>query len=96
MATNQKFINMMVNQPNNALMRKYTHLGVSLLLWHHTEIGEIAGSSAKALEELIDLQRNKSALRAAGIVCDPEREKKLKQQAAEVQEKLIPYCKFTG
>lgn len=86
----------MVKQPNNALMRKYTREGLSLLALHHMEMGELADSSAEALEELVELQRKRSALRAAGIVFDQEREKKLKQQAAEVQEKLISYCKFIG
>jgi hypothetical protein len=95
MATNQGFITMMVNQPNIALFRKYTRLGVSLLLQRHAEIGEMEVSHQKALEDLIDFRRNESALRAEGIVSDPEHEKKLQQRVAELETKLIQFCKFT-
>jgi hypothetical protein len=95
METTQGIITMMVNQPNNALFRKYTRLGVSLVNLHHAEIGEKEASYQKAVEELIDFRRNESALRAEGIVSDPEHEKKLQQRVTELETKLTHYCKFT-
>ncbi|CRG90804.1 hypothetical protein PISL3812_07849 [Talaromyces islandicus] len=91
MSTNQKFIDMMVNQPNTALFRKYTSLGISLLDLYHMDIGEKETSYKRAMQKLMDLRRNKNALRAAGIVFDPEQEKELEQEIAELKTNLVQF-----
>lgn len=89
METNRMFLDLMVKQPNIALMRKYTRLGLSLIVWYQTKIGDKEPIYLSALEKLIKLHGNRSALQDAEDDIN-----ELHQTVAELEEMLPPFCKF--